>query len=346
MLVAMAAVAAMASSAAACGGGDSGSDKGSGGAAADSGQKKAKVAIVVRNFTNPFWVAVRDGAEDAAKKYGVEVSVQGGANETDAAGQNSKISAMANQDYTCFSVASVNSSNVITPLLPVSRKNIPIISLDTPLDQAEVDSAGLKVTSLIGSNNKKVGQAAGDYLVEQLGGKGKVALIQGSQGAIPGQEREAGFRAAVEGKLDIVQAAPADYERVKAVTVAEAMLKVHPDIQGIYAVNDPMAAGAVQAAKNAGKLDQIKILGNDGNAESLQLVEEGQQAGTVAQSPWGMGYMSVEACVALAQGKQIPPVIESPIRMITKADAAEARKTFPRPHYEFVDPLASMLGGK
>jgi ribose transport system substrate-binding protein len=338
---AIAAFAALAMGTAACGGSDSGDSTTSGGGG--EGGKSTKAAIVVKNFTNPFWVALRDGADAEGKSLGVEYAVEGGASETDAAGQNAKISTLVNQGYNCFAAASVNSSNVITPLLAASRKGDPIISLDTPIDPDAAEKAGLKLTSFIGSNNVKVGQTAGEYMLKLLNGKGQVLLLEGTPGAIPGIDRINGFTEAVKGKLDIVQKQPANFERNKGLDVAQAMLKVHPDVTGIYAANDLMALGAAQAVQNAGKTGKIMVIGNDGISEALQAVESGKMAGTVSQYPYLMGVLAVDACQALAQGKSVPASVESPIRMITKAEAAEARKAFPKPFFEYESPLRALL---
>lgn len=92
------------------------------------------MAAVLRNFTNPYWGAMRDGLQDEAKKQGVTVDIQAGAGETDVDGVNANISTMANQDYNCFGVVPNNATNVITPLVPLARKKTPIMSLDTKAD--------------------------------------------------------------------------------------------------------------------------------------------------------------------------------------------------------------------
>jgi ribose transport system substrate-binding protein len=326
------------------GGGGGGGGGGSADSSGGSGGEKAKAAIVVKNFTNPFWVALRDGANAATDELGADVAVEGGASETDSTGQNAKISALIGQDYKCYAVASVNSSNVITPLIAASRKDYPIIQLDTKLDAEAVEKAGLKLTSFIGSNNVKVGETAGEYMLELLGGKGKVALLEGLPGAIPGIDRINGFRAATKGKLEIAQSVPANFEKVKGLQVAEAILKVHPDIQGIYAANDLMALGAAQAVQNAGKAGKIHVIGNDGITEALEAVKSGKMAGSVSQYPYVMGVMAVEACQALANGEQIPEAVDSPIQMITKENVDQALSSFPEPFFDYEDPLKALAG--
>lgn len=302
---------------------------------------KAKIAIIVRDFNNPYWRALRDGAIAEGHKLNVSVSVQAGANETDAMGENAKISTMAAEPFNCFGVVPVNGTNVITPLIPISQKGIPIIDLDTALDAGAVKAAGLKLTSFIGSDNYHAGTIAADYMLGLLHNTGNVAILEGIPGEHNGILRESAFRAATAGKLTVVQAESADYERSKALTEASDMLRVHPHLAGIFAANDEMGLGAAQAIANAGKEGKIKIVSVDGVKEALESVETGKLSGTVSQYPYAEGEMAVQACVALSEGKSIPAHITSPIKLITPENAAKAIKSFPRPFFSFNDPFGA-----
>lgn len=302
---------------------------------------KANVAIVVRDFNNPYWRALRDGAADQGKKLDVPVTIQAGSTETDSLGENAKISTMSNQNFTCFGVVPVNATNIITPLIPVSRKGTPIINLDTGLDAGAVKSAGLNITSFIGSDNSRAGVIAGNYMLKLLGGTGKVVILLGIPGEQNGINREAAFRKTIAGKLTVVQTSVADYERPKALTVVESILKVHPDITGIFAANDEMGLGAAQAIANAGKVGKIKVISIDGVTEALAAVKSGKLSATVSQYPYAEGEMAVSACHALAEGKTIPAKVESPIRLITADNAAKAIAAFPRPFFTFDNPFGA-----
>ena len=302
---------------------------------------KANVAIVIRDFSNPYWQALRDGAVAEGKKLGVPVVVQAGANETDSVGENAKISTMANQNFTCFGVVPVNATNIITPLVPVSKKGIPIINLDTALDPKAVAEAGLHITSFIGSDNYQAGVIDGKYMLEKLGGKGDVIILEGIPGETNGIHRETAFRKTTAGKLKVVQAQSADYERNRALTETEAMLRVHPNINGIFAANDEMGLGAAQAILNAGKTKQVTVVSVDGVHEALEAVQSGKLAGTVSQYPYAEGQMAVQACQALAEGKTIPKHITSPIELITPQNAAQAIKSFPVPFFSYNDPFGA-----
>ena len=303
----------------------------------------ARVAIATRDFNNPYWAALRDGAQAEGKTLNLDVNVQAGSSETDAAGENDKLSTLVSQGYDCYGAVPVNASNIITPLIPAARANKPILDLDTQIDSKAAAAANLKITSFIGSDNNNAGQIAGQYLLQLLGGHGKVAILEGIPGEQNGINRENAFRAATAGKLDVVEAQTANYEQDQAQTVTDAILKVHPDITGIFAANDTMGLGAVQSVLNAGKSGQIKVVSIDGIQEALQSVQSGKLAGTVTQYPYAEGQMAVEACQALKESKQIPSRIVAPIKLITPDNVNQALKSFPKPFFTYNDPIAPLL---
>lgn len=313
-----------------------------GGLSSTPGQ--ARVAVATRDFNNPYWASLRDGAVGQGKKMGLTVNVQAGSDETDAAGENAKISTLASQNYSCYGAVPVNTTNIITPLVPVSRKNKPVINLDTQIDPAAAKSAGLKITSFIGSDNYSAGQIAGRAMLKDLGGTGQVIVIEGIPGEQNGINRETAFRATISGKLQVVAAQTANYERAQGFNVTQTLLKAHPDIKGIFSANDTMALGAAQAVADAGKTGKIKIIGVDGIQEALQDVQSGKMTATVTQYPYVEGIMVVEACQALAKGRSIPKRIVSPIELIDKSNASKAISSFPRPFVPYVDPVRSLVG--
>ena len=301
----------------------------------------AKVAVILRDFNNPYWRALRDGAADEGKKLGLKVVIQAGATETDSAGENSKIATLSNQDFTCFAVVPVNGSNVITPLIPVSKKGIPILNLDTGLDQQAVDDAGLKITGFIGSDNAEAGRLAGEHLLAVTGGKGKVIVLEGTPGEHNGIVREKAFRRAVAGKLDVVAAQTGDFERARGLSITESLLRVHPDLVGVFAANDEMGLGAAQAIANAGKGSQVKVVSIDGVNEALTSVKSGVLNGTVSQYPYAEGQMAVQACQAIANGKSIAAHVTSPIALIIASNVDRAIAAAPRPFEPFADPFGT-----
>lgn len=327
-------------SVAACGRGGSDASKSS-----NSGST-TKIAIVTRDFSNPYWAALRDGAIAEGKAQGVKVTVKAGSNETDSQGENSEIQTLAGQDYNCFGVVPVNATNVITPLVPVARKKIPILNLDTQIDPAASKKAGVSYASFIGSDNLSAGEQAGKQLLKALGGKGDVGILQGIAGEKNGINRETGFKKVTKGKLKVVSSQPADYDQNKGLTVATAMLQAHPSITGIFAANDTMGLGAAQAVKNAGKEGKVKIISVDGIEAMLKSVKTGKNTGTITQYPYAEGQMAVQACIAKVQGKKIPSRVVAPIAYISSSNVAKATSSFPKPFGPFDDPFGTPKSSK
>jgi ribose transport system substrate-binding protein len=307
---------------AACGRGGQSDGSGSG-----PSKDAPRIAIVTRDFTNPYWAALRDGAMAEGKKLGVTVNVQAGQSETDSTGENAKLSALAGQNYNCFGVVPVNATNVITPLVPVAQKKIPILNLDTQIDPSASKQAGVSYASFIGSDNLTAGKQAGEALLKRMGGHGDVAILQGIAGEQNGINRQKGFSDAVAGKLKIVATQPADYDQAKAQTVTEAILKAHP--------------GAAQAVKNAGLTGKVSIISVDGITAALHAVKAGTLSGTISQYPYAEGQMAVQACVNLVKHKTVPTRIVSPTALIDSGNVDKAIKSFPQPIEPFTNPLTT-----
>lgn len=309
---------------------------------AGSGAGKAKVALATRDFSNPYWAALRDGANAKGKSMGIKVDVEAGQDETDSSGENAKILAQASQNFSCFAAVPVDATNVITPLLRAQAKGKPILNVDTRIDPSAAQKAGLKMTSFIGSDNTQAGTLAGQYMLQQLGAHGKVAILEGIPGEKNGIDRETAFRKVTAGKLTVVQSQTANYERSQGLQVTQQILKVHPDITGIFSANDTMALGAIQAIQNAGLSGKIKVISIDGITEALHDVAAGKLTATVSQYPYVEGELVDEACQALAAGKSIPKRIVSPIHVISRQNAQQAIAAFPRPFFHFDDPVAKL----
>lgn len=298
-----------------------------------------RIAIVTRDFTNPYWAALRDGAQAEGKKQGVTVEVQAGESETDSTGENAKISTLAGQNYNCFGVVPVNATNVITPLVPVAQKKIPILNLDTQIDPNASQQAGVSYASFIGSDNLSAGEQAGTALLTRMGGHGDVAILQGIAGEQNGINRQQGFSQAVAGKLSIVATQPADYDQAKAQTVTDAILKAHPEITGIFAANDTMGLGAAQSVRNAGLTGKVSIISVDGITAALQAVKAGTLSGTISQYPFAEGELAVQACINLVRQQTVPTRIVAPIALIDSSNVDKAIASFPQPFVPFANPL-------
>ncbi|MDT7565621.1 MAG: ribose transport system substrate-binding protein [Pseudonocardiales bacterium] len=215
----------------------------------------------------------------------------------------------------------VISPNEATPLTaPVKRafdKGIPVLVLDRKVD-------GDAYTSFIGADNVEIGRQAGQYFAKTLlPDGGKIAVLRGLAGSTPAKERLDGFNDGMKGSnIQVVATADGDWLRDKGQQQADAVLKAHPDVQAIYAENDPMAEGARIAAQNAGKPD-LPITGIDAlpiESGGMKAVSAGRLSATWMYPTGGKEAIDTAKQILL-DCQQAPRTQTLPTRLITKDNA-------------------------
>ncbi len=303
ILLAITMIAAMALMIAGCGGGDKKADD----KAAAGGDKKITVGFSVSTQNNPFFVSLAKGVNDKAKELGVTVKVVDAQN--DPAKQANDIADLLQGNISVLLVNPVDSAAISTSVKAANKANIPVIALDRSADQGTV-------ASLVASDNVKGGEMAAEFITKALGEKVKVAELEGIPGASATRERGEGFHKVADAKLTVVAKQSADFDRSKGLTVTENMLQANPDIQAIFAQNDEMALGAIEAAKSAGK--KIMIVGFDGTADGVKAVEAGTLSATIAQQPEVMGAQGLEVAVKAAKGEKVEAKVSALLKLIEK----------------------------
>ena len=309
-----------------------------------SGDGSVKVAAVIKGLDNPFFQAMEDGINDTAEADGVDVTVQAAADIGDTTGQADKLTTLAGQDYGCFVVNPISGTNLVQALAPVAAADTPIVNIDNPIDADAAEAASIDVATYIGTDNEAAGGKAGDFVVEQIPAGSEVAVIGGIAGDVTSAARVDGFRAAVDGSVEIIQEEAADWKREVALTKATDILAANPNVAAFFAANDDMGLGIVKAVENAGRSGEIVVVSVDGNQDALQSVADGGLSATVAQYPYAIGSLGVQACEAALAGETLPENVESPTALVTADVAQEAMDAFPQPFEEFENPLADLLG--
>ncbi|MCW2501532.1 MAG: D-allose transporter subunit [Frankiales bacterium] len=310
-------------------------------ASSSSGSGAVKVAAVIKGLDNPFFQAMQNGINSQAKTDGLAVTVQAATSITDTTGQADKLTAMAGQSFNCFVVNPISGSNLVQGLAQLARKNVPIVNIDSPVDAKAASAAGVKIATYIGTDNVEAGGKGGEQMLKAIGGSGKVALIGGIAGDVTSGARLEGFTKAVQGKATIVQTVAADWERQKALTAATDLMRAHPDLKGFFAANDDMGLGIARAVANARKTGKIAVISVDGNKDALEAVKSGDLTATVAQYPYAIGSMGVQACEAAVKGTTLPSSVKAPTALVTQDVADQAIAKFPAPFQAFQNPLVS-----
>lgn len=320
-------------------GSSSPSSSGGGGTSASAGPDK--VAVVIKGLDNPFFQTMEQGVKEQGQKSGVKVTVQAAQATNDTSGQASKLTTLAGQNFGCFVVNPINGTNLIQGLAQIAAKGVPVVNIDSPVDPVAAKSAGLKLTTYIGTDNVAAGGLDGQHMLQVLGGSGTVGIIGGPAGDVTSNARIKGFTDAVKGKLTVLPVVPANWDRGTALTAATNLITAHPDLKGMFVANDDMALGVVRATQDAGKGAQVKVMSVDGIKDGLTSIQSGGLAATVSQYPYAIGSLGVEACQAALAGKKVPTDVKAPVALVSKDDVTQALAKFPEPFKTFADPFAA-----
>lgn len=283
-----------------------------------------KIALVMKTSNNPFFIDMQKEAEEAAKKLGVNLTVQAAEREVDVEKQVQIVENLIQTKVAVLCITPSGSREIVPAIEKANRSKIPVLIVDTRVDPKALHEANGQVASFIGSDNYEGGKLAGEYIVKRLGGKGKVTVLEGIPGHETGDSRLRGFRDAIKAApgIAIVASQTANWERDQGFNVFQNILQSHSDIQAVFACNDLMAMGAVEAMGAAKKTGQIIVVGFDASDEAREAIQGGSMDATVAQSPYTMGQLAVENAYRLTKGEQIKEEIPVPIELVTKETAA------------------------
>lgn len=287
-----------------------------------SAPAKKRVAVVVKALDSEFWLSVQSGVEAAAKEHpDLEVSIMAPQREIDIDQQVSLIEDQLVRKAALLVVAPAGVAQVTPVLDKAMAQGVRTILVDT-------DATWPGKLSFVGTDNFLGGKMAGEFLAQQLQGKGKIAVIRGVPGVETHESRLAGFRAGLGGAagLQIVAEQPANSERALAMTVMENILTSRKDLDAVFATNDQMALGALEAIQARRSAKPPLIVAFDAGKEVLSQIQGGKIAAAVAQLPYQMGYQSVKAAARAVAGESIPVRVDTGVKMVTRENVAEFLK--------------------
>ena len=268
------------------------------------------LGVVISTLNNPFFVTLKDGAEEKAKELGVELVIYDA--QDDSAKMTSSMEDLIQKKVGGILVNPTDADAVVPSILKANAAGIPVFTIDRGATSGEV-------VTHIASDNVAGGKMAGEFLAEKIGGKGKVVELVGIPGTSAARDRGKGFHEAMEGYpgIKIVASQAADFNRDRGLAVFENILQAQPEIDGVFAHNDEMVLGAIAAAEAAGRKG-IVFVGFDAVGDAVKAVKDGRLAATVAQQPKEMGLLGVEYAVKYLGGETIPDNVPVPLMLVTE----------------------------
>jgi fructose transport system substrate-binding protein len=274
------------------------------------------VGLITKTETNPFFVKMKEGADEAAKAKGAKLMSAAGKFDGDNTGQVTAIENMVTAGAKAILITPSDTKAIVPAIKKARDAGVLVIALDTPTDPQSATDA------LFATDNFKAGVLIGQYAKAAMAGKpAKIATLDLAPGITVGQLRHDGFLKGFgikEGDKSIVCSQDTQGDQAKGQTAMENCLQKAPDINVVYTINEPAAAGAYQALKSQGKEKGVLIVSVDGGCTGVKNVKAGIIGATSQQYPLKMAALGVEAGVNYAKtGKKVSGYTDTGVTLIT-----------------------------
>ena len=274
------------------------------------------IGLITKTDTNPFFVKMKEGATAEAKAKGAKLMTAAGKIDGDNASQVTAIENMVTAGAKAILITPSDTKAIVRTIKKARDAGVLVIALDTPTDPQDATDA------LFATDNFKAGVLIGQYAKAAMAGKpAKIATLDLAPGITVGKLRHDGFLQGYgikEGDASIVCSQDTQGDQAKGQTAMENCLQKSPDINVVYTINEPAAAGAYQALKAAGKQKGVMIVSVDGGCAGVKNVKAGIIAATSQQYPLKMASMGVAAGVEFAKtGKKASGYTDTGVTLIS-----------------------------
>jgi len=280
------------------------------------------IGVSLLTLDNPFFKVIGNNIVREGSMSGYDVTVLSA--DKDVAKQSNQVKDFIVKRVAAIVLSPCESKSIVPVIQEANRAGIPVFTVDIPCNEP-----GVKIVAQIATDNEGGGKMAARAMIEALGkGGGKVAILHFPQ-AESCRLRVKGFTEAVAqhntqnpgGQLRVAAVLDGGGAKDMGYRAAEDALQAHPDIRGIFAINDPSALGARAALEKAGKASQVVIVGFDGQPEGKQAIKEGKIYADPIQFPEKMGVEIVRAIVKRSKGEPVPPQTLIPTSLYKREDA-------------------------
>lgn len=282
---------------------------------------RGTIGVSVLTLTNPFFKVIADSFADEARKSGFEVIVVSG--DFDVARQQNQVKDFIVKGVDAIVLCPCDSRAIGPVIQEANHEGIPVFTADIACLVKEA-----KVVCHLATDNYGGGKQAGQAMIEALGPVGGKVVILDFKQAESCLLRVKGFKEVIDehnnkgrGRIDIVAELPGDGQKDRGYKAAEDALQAHQDLAAIFAINDPSALGARAAVEKAGKTEQIKIIGFDGQPDGKQAIKEGKIYADPIQYPDKIGAMTFAAIMSYFAGEDVPAEQLIPTGLYRRADA-------------------------
>lgn len=282
------------------------------GGTAQTEERGVKIGVSAPDLTNVFFIQIKEAMEASLKGPNDQIIIQ------DAGGDQNKqmndVADLISQGCDVICISAINSEGVRSTLEACKEAGIPVIAFNTAVKNPEL------VRCTVVSDNKEAGRLCAQALADSLDKKGKVVEITYSTTEVC-YDRQSGFEEELKKYPDMHIIQTRDVEKPKSDYSQPIMvdfINANPVIDGVFTINDPTARGAIAALKEAGRLDQTKVVSVDGSDEAKSFIREGEMVASAAQDPENIGKTCVETAYKILSGQNVDSKVVVPMSIITK----------------------------
>lgn len=254
--------------------------------------QEISMAFIVKDMNNPYYWRMGEGAKRAADELGIELSYVSAEFNGDIEGQIGVVETELVKGHDAIVLVPMNGTALIPKIMEANASGIPVITADT-----RVDDGPAEVETFVGLDERSSFAGMAQWVVDQMGGEGQVAILEGFRGSSTAELRLNGMMDVFNANpgIEVVASISADWDQEKGLKAAEDILQSNPEVDAIIGSNDLMALGAVQAVKGAGKLDDIIVVGDDAIPSALAALKAGELNATIDGNTDLVGYEAVMA---------------------------------------------------
>lgn len=280
----------------------------------NNGNEKREVVLIVKALDNrnDFWMSLMQGAQMAAKEYGIELTILGPKAETMYEEQGLLIEEAIAKNPDAIALTPAHYTETQKYAEKIEAAGIKLVLVDSVMEQ----TMGV---SLVATDNMEAGRKMGEYVKSEISEVSSIGIVGHVKGVSTATEREQGFREGLgELEKNVVDVVFCDSDYRKAYNVTKEMLERYPDINVIVGLNEYSSVGAARAVTDLGMAGKIKMIGFDSSLKEVGYLEGGTFEAIVVQKPLNMGYLCIETVVEVLDKKDVPENVDSGSVLITK----------------------------
>ncbi|HEY9775083.1 MAG TPA: substrate-binding domain-containing protein [Planktothrix sp.] len=288
-----------------------------------------KYIFILKWIGNPYWQAIKQGIEDEGKAKGINLQIMTPINDQAKEEHLNLCQAAISQKPAIIVLGAATTAIGLQCFREAQKQGIKVADIDATVSVEEAKKSGVNLSFTIGADNVGIGTRAAEFIAfMKLTPTPKVLVLEGVAGSPPSMDRVAGFKKQLALDLPhsrIVGSQSAEWDRLRALNIAADTLTRSPDLDAVFAANDVMALGAVEAIRAAGKTKQVVVVGVDGVPDARKAILAGRMTASITQLPYLIGKQSVDLAIDSVHGKCNGKTERAPLLVLTKS-VLEAKK--------------------